>query len=117
MRRAVVLVFWMAVLAVPLPSALAADLPEGALGQGPIHQSVSMITRIDRAAGLMVIKLDGGRLVRLTVDGATTGEPLAAMVPGDFIRENSVRMDADTARALQIRLVRTASEELGSFEK
>lgn len=117
MKNLVVLALGLAMVAAPALSALAADVPGAGPGQKPIHQSVSMITCIDRAAGLMVIRLDGGRLLRLIVDGATAGDPLAALEPGDFIREHCTRGDVDTARALLIRRVRTASQELESFEQ
>ena len=117
MRMAMVLVLLVALIAGPVPSVLATDLPEGALGQGPIHQSVSLVTQIDRAAGLVIIRLDDGRLVRLHVDEATAGDTLAALEPGDVIREHCTRVNADMAKALLIRRVRTASMEIGSFEQ
>lgn len=117
MRMAMVLVLLIALIAGPVPSALATDLPEGALGQGPIHQSVSLITRVDRAAGMVVIKLDDGRFVRLLVDKATAGDDLAALEPGDFIREHCTRVSGDTAHARLIVRVRSAAEEIASFEQ
>ena len=79
MRMAVGLVLVVALLAGPVASALATELPEGLLAQGAIHQSVSLVTHVDRAAGMVVIKLDDGRLVRLLVDKATAGDDLAAL--------------------------------------
>ncbi len=117
MKNLVVLALGMAMLALSVPSALAADVPGGGSEQKAIHQSVSMVTRIDRAAGLMVIKLDGGRLLRLIVDGATAGDPLAALEPGDIIREHCTRVSADTAKALLLHRVRPAWMEIGSFEQ
>ena len=115
MKKLVVLALGVAMLALSVPSALAADVPGGE--PKPIHQSVSMITRIDRAAGLMVIKLDGGRLLRLIVDGATAGDPLAALEPGDYVREHCTRVSADTAQARLVVRVRAAWEEIGSVEQ
>lgn len=116
MRMAMVLVLLIALTAGPVPSALATDLPEGSLGQGPIHQSVSMITHIDPAGRLVVIRLDGGRLLRLLVDEATAGDTLAALGPGDFIREHCTRVSGDTAQARLILRVRPAWMEIGSPE-
>ncbi|MBI2080763.1 MAG: hypothetical protein HYY54_06430 [candidate division NC10 bacterium] len=98
-------------------SAQAADAPGVTPPHGRIHRSVSLVTQVDPAAGVLVIKLDGGKRFRLLVDRTTAGESLAELDPGDIIREHCVRVDADTARALLIRRVRTASEELGSFEQ
>lgn len=117
MKKLVVLALGVAMLALSVPSALAADVPGGGPEPKPIHQSVSMITRIDRAAGLMVIKLDGGRLLRLIVDGATAGDPLAALEPGDYVREHCTRVSADTAQARLVVRVRAAWEEIGSVEQ
>lgn len=99
-----------------MPSALGGDVPEVAPVPEAIHQSVSMITHIDRAAGLIVIKLDGGRLLRLIVDNYTVGDDVATLEPGDFIRQHCSRTEAGTAKARLIRRVRPAWMEISSFE-
>lgn len=76
-----------------------------------------MITEIDRVAGLVVIRLDGGRTRRLLVNGTTAGEALGALGPGDIISERCIMISAGTAEALLIRLVRPAWKELSSFEQ
>ena len=116
MHMAMALMLLIALLAGPVPSALATDVPGVAPAQGPIHQSVSMITRVDLAAGLVVIKLDDGRLVRLIVDDTTAGDNLSALEAGDVIREHCARVSADTAKARLILRVRPAWMEIGSPE-
>lgn len=119
MKNLVVLALGMAMLALSVPSALAADVPGGGpeQKQKAIHQSVSMVTDVDRAGEWVVVRLDGGRLLRLVVDKGTAGDDVAALAPGDFIREHCTLGSAGKAKALLIYRVRTAWMEIGSFEQ
>ncbi len=81
-----------------------------------VHRSVSVITRIDRNAGFLVIRQGDGQIVRIYVDRATEGDSLEALHPGDIIREECTHSSGGTRVARRVLLVRPAWREIGTPE-
>ncbi len=112
MRMAVILALSAAALAVVAPLARS----EAVAPPGPVHQSVAVVVRIDRATGLVMIKQDDGRLLRLFVDGASAGDDFTALQPGDIVREQCAMDGGGILKARLILRMRRAWQEIGSPE-